>query len=165
MKISLDIVNILRNSLAKVSNIKESQRSGKPPKPFKTTSFTNFFKKQFRISTKKNDEYCSETISGGFDYLYENGFNKTFRCCNQSIEYISSNFSSEHLPSEPNFYGDSKNAQAAHEAIRPSGESFTTPQELLKKYKEDSDEFKLYELIFNVTIASQMSEARGIQKQ
>ena len=61
-----------------------------------------------------------------------------------SREYISSNFSSEHLPSEPNFYGDSKNAQAAHEAIRPSGESFTTPQELLKKYKEESDEFKLY---------------------
>ena len=35
---SRDIVNILRNSLARVSNIKESQRSGKPPKPFKTTS-------------------------------------------------------------------------------------------------------------------------------
>jgi uncharacterized membrane protein YheB (UPF0754 family) len=69
-----------------------------------------------------------------------------------------------HLPSKPNLYGDTKNAQAAHEAIRPSGDKFTTPEELLSTHKEDSDEYKLYKLIFNTTVASQMTDAQGITK-
>ena len=63
-----------------------------------------------------------------------------------------------------NLYGDNKNAQAAHEAIRPSGDIFTEPKELLGKYKEDSDEYKLYSLIFNITVASQMTDAKGVTK-
>ena len=78
-----------------------------------------------------------------------------------SRNYISQNFSAEHLPEKPNYFGDSKNAQAAHEAIRPSGETFTAPSELLGTHKEDSDEFKLYSLIFNTTVASQMTDAKG----
>jgi len=79
-------------------------------------------------------------------------------------KYISENFTKDHLPTEPNLYGDNKNAQAAHEAIRPSGDIFTEPKELIGKYKEDSDEFKLYSLIFNITVASQMTEAKGVTK-
>jgi hypothetical protein len=81
-----------------------------------------------------------------------------------SRDFISKNFSSMHLPSKPNLYGDTKNAQAAHEAIRPSGDKFTTPEELLSTHKEDSDEYKLYKLIFNTTVASQMTDAQGITK-
>ena len=81
-----------------------------------------------------------------------------------SRSYISDNFSSDHLPEKPNYFGDSKNAQAAHEAIRPSGDVFTTPSELLSTHKEESDEFKLYSLIFNTTVASQMTDAKGITK-
>ena len=162
---SRDIVNILRNSLAKVSNIKESQRSGKPPKPFKTTSLQTSSKNNLGFQPRKTMSIAQKLYQEGLiTYMRTDSIRLSDVAIKASREYISSNFSSEHLPSEPNFYGDSKNAQAAHEAIRPSGESFTTPQELLKKYKEDSDEFKLYELIFNVTIASQMSEARGITK-
>ncbi len=162
---SRDIVNILRNSLAKVSNIKESQRSGKPPKPFKTTSLQTSSKNNLGFQPRKTMSIAQRLYQEGLiTYMRTDSIRLSDVAIKASREYISSNFSSEHLPSEPNFYGDSKNAQAAHEAIRPSGESFTTPQELLKKYKEDSDEFKLYELIFNVTIASQMSDARGITK-
>jgi hypothetical protein len=81
-----------------------------------------------------------------------------------SREYISENFSKAHLPNEANLYGDSKNAQAAHEAIRPSGDKFITPEELLSRHKEESDEYKLYKLIFNTTVASQMTDAKGITK-
>ena len=81
-----------------------------------------------------------------------------------SRDYISANFSSKHLPPQPNLYGDTKNAQAAHEAIRPSGDKFITPKELLSTHKEDSDEYRLYKLIFNTTVASQMTDAQGITK-
>src|SRR5207248_9048588 len=52
-----------------------------------------------------------------------------------------------------------KNAQEAHEAIRPAGEVFRTPGEVAREL--ESDEFKLYELIWQRTIASQMADARG----
>src|SRR5690606_2217501 len=52
-----------------------------------------------------------------------------------------------------------KNAQEAHEAIRPAGDVFATPGELHSRL--DGDEFKLYELIWQRTVASQMADARG----
>ena len=52
-----------------------------------------------------------------------------------------------------------KNSQEAHEAIRPAGERFATPGELARSL--DAEEFKLYELIWQRTVASQMEDARG----
>ena len=52
-----------------------------------------------------------------------------------------------------------RNAQEAHEAIRPSGEFFRTPGELARELR--GDEFRLYELIWQRTVASQMADARG----
>ena len=53
-----------------------------------------------------------------------------------------------------------KNAQEAHEAIRPAGESFRTPGQVARSI--NGDEFRLYELIWQRTIASQMVDARGL---
>ena len=162
---SRDIVNILRNSIAKISNIKESQRSGKPPKPFKTTGLQTSAKNNLGFQPRKTMSVAQRLYQEGLiTYMRTDSIRLSDIAIKASRDFISSNFSSDHLPPKPNFYGDSKNAQAAHEAIRPSGEKFITPEELLKKYKEDSDEYKLYELIFNVTIASQMAEAKGITK-
>ena len=52
-----------------------------------------------------------------------------------------------------------KNAQEAHEAIRPSGETFRTPGQVAREV--DGDDFRLYELIWQRTVASQMADARG----
>src|SRR5699024_3002311 len=52
-----------------------------------------------------------------------------------------------------------KNSQEAHEAIRPAGESFATPGQLHSQL--DAEEFKLYELIWQRTVASQMADAKG----
>src|SRR5690606_32934489 len=52
-----------------------------------------------------------------------------------------------------------KNAQEAHEAIRPAGDVFQTPGQLHSQL--DTDEFRLYELIWQRTVASQMADARG----
>ena len=52
-----------------------------------------------------------------------------------------------------------KNAQEAHEAIRPAGDTFATPDAVRREL--DNDEFRLYELIWQRTVASQMADARG----
>ena len=161
----IEIVNTLNTGSAKTSKIKEVPRSGKPPKPLKTTSLQS--------SARNNLGFQPGKTMGVAQKLYQEGLitymrTDSIRLSNVAIkaarEYISENFSENHLPKEPNIYGDSRKAQAAHEAIRPSGETFTTPEKLLNKYKEDSDEFKLYSLIFNITIASQMTDAKGITK-
>ena len=64
------------------------------------------------------------------------------------------------VPETPRAYaGKSKNAQEAHEAIRPSGEVFRTPSELQNVLR--GSEFKLYDLIWKRTVASQMADAKA----
>ena len=64
------------------------------------------------------------------------------------------------MPEKPRVYaGKSKNAQEAHEAIRPSGDTFRTPSELEGTLR--GNEFKLYDLIWKRTVASQMADAKG----
>ena len=74
---------------------------------------------------------------------------------NQIRSYIQKNFDADYLPKAPIFYKTkSKNAQEAHEAIRPTDIS-RTPQSLIGKLSPE--QFKLYEMIWKRTVASQMS--------
>jgi DNA topoisomerase-1 len=69
-----------------------------------------------------------------------------------------------YVPSAPRQYNKKvKNAQEAHEAIRPAGETFRTPDEAARSLR--GDEFKLYDLIWKRTIASQMADATGTSAQ
>ena len=160
-----NIVEILSNSTAKISSIKESSRSGKPPKPFKTTSLQTSARSNLGFQPRKTMGVAQRLYQEGLiTYMRTDSIRLSDVAIKASRDYIAENFSSMHLPSKPNLYGDTKNAQAAHEAIRPSGDKFTTPEELLSTHKEDSDEYKLYKLIFNTTVASQMTDAQGITK-
>jgi len=164
-KESDEILDILNNGSAKTSKIKETQRSGKPPKPLKTTSLQSSARNNLGFQPRKTMSVAQKLYQEGLiTYMRTDSIRLSEIAIKAARNYISENFTKDHLPNEPNLYGDSKNAQAAHEAIRPSGDVFIEPKELLKKYKEDSDEFKLYSLIFNITVASQMTEAKGITK-
>ena len=73
---------------------------------------------------------------------------------------IQERFGDAYLPAQPRKYANKvKNAQEAHEAIRPAGDQFRTPDSLRGQLR--SDEFRLYELIWQRTVASQMTDARG----
>ena len=164
-KDSNQILDILNNGSAETSKIKETPRSGKPPKPLKTTSLQSTARNNLGFQPRKTMSVAQKLYQEGLiTYMRTDSIRLSEIAINAARNYISANFTEDHLPNEPNLYGDSKNAQAAHEAIRPSGEVFTEPKELISKYKEDSDEFKLYSLIFNITVASQMTEAKGVTK-
>ncbi len=160
-----EILDILNNGSAKTSKIKETSRSGKPPKPLKTTSLQSSARNNLGFQPRKTMSVAQKLYQEGLiTYMRTDSIRLSDIAIKAARNYISENFTKDHLPNEPNLYGDNKNAQAAHEAIRPSGDVFTEPKELLKKYNEDSDEYKLYSLIFNITVSSQMTEAKGITK-
>ncbi len=101
--------------------------------------------------------------------LYENGYITYMRTDSTSLSDTALNaaraqvkelFGAKFLPAAPRLYVRKvKNAQEAHEAIRPAGESFRTPDELSKELS--SAELRLYDLIWKRTIASQMEDALG----
>ena len=73
---------------------------------------------------------------------------------------IREQYGEEYLPGEPRTYRSKvKNAQEAHEAIRPAGDRILTPDKLRNEL--DADEQRLYELVWIRTVACQMSDARG----
>jgi len=101
--------------------------------------------------------------------LYENGYITYMRTDSTTLsesaltaarEQVSSLFGADYVPPEPRRYERKvKNAQEAHEAIRPSGDRFRTPQDVRSELS--ADEHALYELIWMRTIASQMKDAQG----
>ncbi len=101
--------------------------------------------------------------------LYANGYITYMRTDSPSLSgtaiaaaraQISEKYGAQFLPSSPRQYSSkAKNAQEAHEAIRPAGDSFRTPESLSGQLNRD--ELRLYELIWQRTVASQMADAVG----
>jgi DNA topoisomerase-1 len=101
--------------------------------------------------------------------LYENGHITYMRTDSTNLSNTAINaaraqaaelYGAQYVPSEPRRYARKvKNAQEAHEAIRPSGDRFKTPQQL--KSVLSAEEHRLYELIWRRTLASQMVDATG----
>jgi len=103
--------------------------------------------------------------------LYENGYITYMRTDSTTLsgqaltgarKQIVELYGSQYLPDSPRFYQrKAKGAQEAHEAIRPAGDVFRTPEQV--KNKLDTDAFRLYELIWRRTVACQMKNAEGMR--
>ena len=102
--------------------------------------------------------------------LYENGYITYMRTDSVTLSQTAINaarkqaaelYGSHYVPDAPRMYASKvKNAQEAHEAIRPAGDSFRTPAQVARD-RMSSDERRLYELIWQRTVASQMKDATG----
>ncbi|MCW2818533.1 MAG: topA [Marmoricola sp.] len=131
----------------------------KPYAPFRTTTLQQEASRKLGFS-------ASSTMSVA-QRLYENGFITYMRTDSTTLSGTAINaarnqarelYGAEYLPESPRTYTTKvKNAQEAHEAIRPAGDSFRTPAQT----GLTGDQFRLYELIWMRTIASQMRDAQG----
>ena len=131
----------------------------KPYAPFRTTTLQ-------QEASRKMGYGASRTMSIA-QRLYENGHITYMRTDSTTLSETAINaarnqarelYGAEYLPDSPRTYTSKvKNAQEAHEAIRPAGDSFRTPAQS----GLTGDEFRLYELIWMRTIASQMRDAQG----
>lgn len=144
-----------------VSKVESKPYSRRPAAPFTTSTLQQESARKLRLSAKDTMRVAQS--------LYENGYITYMRTDSNSLSQqaitaaraqATALYGADSIPDQPRVYaGKSKNAQEAHEAIRPSGEVFRTPAELQSVLR--GSEFKLYDLIWKRTVASQMADAKG----
>jgi DNA topoisomerase-1 len=144
-----------------VSNLETKPYTRRPAAPFTTSTLQQEAARKLRFSARQ-----TMSVAQG---LYENGYITYMRTDSPTLSQqaitaarnqATKLYGADSIPEKPRVYsGKSKNAQEAHEAIRPSGETFRTPSELSSILR--GNEFKLYDLIWKRTVASQMADARG----
>ncbi|HQQ87365.1 MAG TPA: type I DNA topoisomerase [Smithellaceae bacterium] len=143
---------------------KELKRSALPP--FTTSKLQQEASRSLRFSAKKTMRIAQKLYEGielgkeGSVGLITYMRTDSYRIADEAMaavrNYIRENYSAEYLPPKPLYYKNAQKAQDAHEAIRPSSISYK-PQGI-KEYLTN-DEFKLYQLIWNRFVASQMNPA------
>jgi DNA topoisomerase I len=158
-----ELVQSLQGQSLVVKSLEESPRTERPKPPFTTSTMQQDAGSRLGWGAQLTMRIAQR--------LYENGYITYMRT--DSVTLSSSSitaarssaqalYGKEFVPATPRVYeGKTKNAQEAHEAIRPAGESFRTPGELAPELSRD--EFALYDLIWKRTIASQMSDAKKQQ--
>jgi DNA topoisomerase-1 len=164
------ILKELNGAEFKVLEVKktEKKRSSDPPFITSTLQQESFNKLRFNATKTmilaqqlyEGIDIGEETPVGLITYMRTDSTNIAGEAVSQARELILKNFGKEYLPEKPPVYKTKKFAQQAHEAIRPTLISHSP--ESLKKYLTD-DQYKLFELIYNRFIASQMSPARYLQ--
>jgi DNA topoisomerase-1 len=142
----------------KVSDVKRSQRKRRPAPPFITSTLQQDAARKLRFSAQKTMRTAQGLYEAGhITYMRTDSVHLSNDALADIRGCIGSRFGKEYVPPKPNFYKTkSKNAQEAHEAIRPTS-ACQVPGEL--KQRLDSDQHRLYELIWKRAVASQMVPA------
>lgn len=151
----------LRGAQLSVASVEEKPYTRRPYAPFMTSTLQQEAGRKLRFSSERTMSIAQR--------LYENGYITYMRTDSTTLSQSAINaartqarqlYGEEYVSPSPRQYTRKvKNAQEAHEAIRPAGEAFATPDAVRREL--DGDEFRLYELIWQRTVASQMADARG----
>ncbi len=133
----------------------------KPAAPFTTSTLQQEAARKLRMGSRQTMRVAQA--------LYENGYITYMRTDSPALSREATDaarrqaadlYGPEFVPEGPRVYSaKNKGAQEAHEAIRPAGDHFRTPGQVARELS--GDQFRLYELIWKRTIASQMADARG----
>jgi DNA topoisomerase-1 len=145
----------------KVVKVEEKPYRRKPYAPFMTSTLQQEGSRKLRFSSQQTMRVAQRLYENGYiTYMRTDSTNLSETAINAARTQVRELYGDKFVPAEPRRYAKKiKNAQEAHEAIRPSGDHFRTPGELGKELR--GDEFRLYELIWKRTIASQMTDAVG----
>ncbi|HEY1841462.1 MAG TPA: type I DNA topoisomerase [Mycobacterium sp.] len=151
----------LRGAQLAVASVEEKPYTRRPYAPFMTSTLQQEAGRKLRFSAERTMSIAQR--------LYENGYITYMRTDSTTLSQSAIDaartqarqlYGEEYVyPSARQYTRKVKNAQEAHEAIRPAGETFATPDAVRREL--DGDDFRLYELIWQRTVASQMADARG----
>ncbi len=156
-----DLAAGLRGAQLNVASVEEKPYTRRPYAPFMTSTLQQEAGRKLRFSSERTMSIAQR--------LYENGYITYMRTDSTTLSESAINaartqarqlYGEEYVyPSPRQYTRKVKNAQEAHEAIRPAGDTFATPDAVRREL--DGDDFRLYELIWQRTVASQMADARG----
>jgi DNA topoisomerase-1 len=156
-----DLAGKLEGAAFAVTSVEEKPYTRRPAAPFMTSTLQQEASRKLRLSSQQTMRVAQR--------LYENGYITYMRTDSTTLsesalaaarDQARHLYGADAVPAEPRQYTRKvKNAQEAHEAIRPAGDRFRTPDDV--KRELSGDEFNVYDLIWKRTIASQMADARG----
>ncbi|MFN8078911.1 MAG: type I DNA topoisomerase [Kineosporiaceae bacterium] len=155
------VVAALDDAPVRVASVETKPYTRRPAAPFTTSTLQQEAGRKLRFSSRQTMRVAQGLYENGYiTYMRTDSVVLSTQAITAARRQIGELYGPEYVPASPRTYtGKSKNAQEAHEAIRPSGDSFRTPAQVAGELR--GDEFRLYELIWKRTVASQMADARG----
>lgn len=151
----------LENGAFSVLSAEEKPFTKSPAAPFTTSTLQQEGNRKLRFDAKRTMRAAQRLYENGFiTYMRTDSVTLSTQAIDLARAAVKETYGEEFLPDAPRTYkGKVQNAQEAHEAIRPAGESISPVSEIRKVLGED--EAKVYELIWMRTLACQMKDARG----
>ncbi len=155
------VVERIRQGECRVASVEDKPYTSRPYAPFTTSTLQQEANRKYGF-TARHAMQVAQTLyeTGHITYMRTDSTSLAAVAVEAARELVKSQYGPEYLPKQPRVYATRvKNAQEAHEAIRPAGHPFDFPEALRSVL--GADEFKLYDLIWKRTVASQMADARG----
>ncbi|MYS48046.1 type I DNA topoisomerase [Streptomyces sp. SID5998] len=149
----------LEDTAFSVRSVESKPYRRSPYAPFRTTTLQQEASRKLGFGAKATMQVAQKLYENGYiTYMRTDSTTLSDTAISAARAQVTQLYGADYLPPQPRTYaGKVKNAQEAHEAIRPSGDRFRTPAET----GLTGDQFKLYELIWKRTVASQMKDATG----
>lgn len=153
------IAKTLEKAPFTVTKVESKPYTRRPYAPFRTTTLQQEAGRKLGFTSQRTMSVAQNLYEGGYiTYMRTDSVALSQEAIHAARNQAAELYGSDHIPDKPRIYASKvKNAQEAHEAIRPAGEHFRTPAET----GLTSDEFRLYELVWMRTLASQMADAKG----
>jgi DNA topoisomerase-1 len=157
------LTDSLKGQKLTVKSIDESPRTERPKPPFTTSTMQQDAGSRLGWGAQLTMRIAQRLYENGYiTYMRTDSVTLSQSAINAARKAAQSLYGADHVAESPRVYeGKTKNAQEAHEAIRPAGDTFKTPGELAPELSRD--EFSLYDLIWKRTVASQMADAKKMQ--
>ena len=154
-----ELADSLRSAAFAVDGVESKPYTRRPYAPFRTTTLQQEAGRKLGFTAQRTMSVAQELYEAGFiTYMRTDSTTLSGAALAAARQQVRQLFGADYLPDQPRTYTSKvKNAQEAHEAIRPAGETFLTPAET----RLTGDQFRLYELIWMRTISSQMKDAEG----
>ena len=145
-----------------VASVERKPYRRSPYAPFRTTTLQQEASRKLGFSAKHTMSIAQRLYENGYiTYMRTDSVTLSQTAISAARKQAAELYGASYVPDAPRTYASKvKNAQEAHEAIRPAGDSFRTPAQVARE-QLSSDERRLYELIWQRTVASQMKDATG----
>ncbi len=158
-----ELVQSLSGQSLTVKSLEESPRTERPKAPFTTSTMQQDAGSRLGWGAQLTMRIAQRLYENGYiTYMRTDSVTLSASAITAARSSAQALYGKEFVPASPRVYeGKTKNAQEAHEAIRPAGDVFKTPGELAPELSRD--EFALYDLIWKRTVASQMADAKKQQ--
>ena len=156
-----ELIAALEGAPATVTSLESKPYTRRPAAPFTTSSLQQEASRKLRLGARETMRVAQSLYENGYiTYMRTDSVNLSQEAIRASRAQATELYGAEYVPDKPRVYTTkSQGAQEAHEAIRPAGASFRSPAQLAGELS--GEQFRLYELIWKRTIASQMADAKG----